>query len=101
MSVFCLTLLDFSQSHILPFKRKNVYLSDRYILNVYQRKQTSFDMTLAIKAHFSQNINPHYDVLTASDMHMRKNDVTLGIPNSSYKTEPNVKLKRRQPGPHF
>ena len=26
---------------------------------VNQRKQTGFDMTLAIKAHFSQIINPH------------------------------------------
>ena len=25
----------------------------------YQRKQTSFEMTLAIKPHFSQNNNPH------------------------------------------
>ena len=36
-----------------------MYLSEKRILNVYQRKQTSFDMTLAIKAHFSQNTNPH------------------------------------------
>ena len=36
----------------LTFVIRNHYLSVRCILNVYQRIQTSFDMTLAIKAHF-------------------------------------------------
>ena len=71
---------------------RNLYSSERCILNIYQRKQTSFDMTLAIKAHFSQNINPH---LTQSqyDWPLRRRPVicacakmvTSGIPNSSYR----------------
>ena len=35
-----------------------IFTRVRCILNVYQRIQTSVDMTLAIKAHFSKNINP-------------------------------------------
>ena len=64
------------------FVFRNLYLSVRCILNVYQRIQTSVDMTLAIKAHFSQNIKPHLTQisLTATDMPMRENDVTLGNP---------------------
>ena len=58
----------------------------------YQRKQTSFELNLAIKPHFSLNINPYFntdsmrlaDALTANDMRMRENDVTLEIPKSSY-----------------
>ena len=38
---------------------RKLYSSERCIINVCQRKQTRFDMTLAIKAHFSQSINPH------------------------------------------
>ena len=57
-------------------------------MNVYQRIQTSFDMTLAIKAHFLKNkptFNTELDEpLTATDMRMRENDVTLGIPKTSY-----------------
>ena len=38
---------------------QNLCLSVRCMLIVYQRRQTCFDMKLAIKAQFSQNINPH------------------------------------------
>ena len=65
--------------------------SVRCILNVYQRIQISVDMTLALKAHFSQNVNPHLTQipqlavpLMASDMRKRENDITLGIPKTFY-----------------
>ena len=54
-------------------------------MNVYQRIQTSFDMTLAIKAHLTQIPIELDEPLTATDMRMRENDVTLGIPKTSYK----------------
>ena len=41
------------------FVFRNLYLLERCILYVYQRKQTGFKMNLAIKPHFSQNINLH------------------------------------------
>ena len=67
-------------------------------MNVYQRKQTSFEMTLAIKPHFLKKKKKKKKkkktfctvsmrlayALTATDIRMRENDVTLGIPKSSY-----------------
>ena len=46
-------------------------------------------MTLAIKAQFSQNINPHRfhragRTVDGQRMRMRENDVTLRIPKTSY-----------------
>ena len=42
--------------------------SVRCILNVYQRIQISVDMTLALKAHFSQNINPHLTIVESLNL---------------------------------
>ena len=47
--MFCLL-----NEKIVVFRK--LYSLERCILNEYKRKQTSFDVTLAIKPHFSQEL---------------------------------------------
>ena len=52
----------------LTFIFQNLYSSERCILNVCQRKQTSFDMTLSIKAIFSKYLPTfHADSIRLAD----------------------------------